>query len=173
MKRGYTVSGWVRRTFTWYFSGKVILAILVIVVSAASITASSTNYQAELGSAYNVSNGLLVGDKGFSKPSVGAGATGACPTANVTFGPSPGSANNAIVAGDIVYDVQVNATGTTPLVSCFTVTLTLSIGGTQTTKSLNIASGSSVSTGQAIDCKLDIGTTSLPLSPFSFRLTVQ
>jgi hypothetical protein len=43
----------------------------------------------------------------------------------------------------------------------------------QTTRTLTIASGTSVAAGQTIDCKLDIGMTSLPLSPFSFKLTVQ
>jgi hypothetical protein len=170
MNHGSAVHHWLRRTFTWYFSAKVVLAILVIAVSAASITASSTNYQAEMGSAYNISNNILVGDKGFSKPLVGTSATGSCPSAgNVTFGIVPGTANNAITAGDIVYDVQVNATASTPLLRCFTVTLTLS----QTTRTLTIASGTSIAAGQTIDCKLDIGMTSLPLSPFSFKLTVQ
>jgi hypothetical protein len=174
MKRGSTISSWIRRTFTWYFSAKVVLAVLVIAVSAATITASSTNYQAEVGSSYSVSNNLLVGDKGFSKPAVDTSATGSCPSAgNVTFNASPGSANNAIIAGDIVYDVQVNATTSTPLVSCFTVTLTISQSGSQTTRSLAIASGTSVAADQTIDCKLDIGTTSLPASPFSFKVTVQ
>jgi hypothetical protein len=166
------ISRWVHRTFTWYFSAKVVLAVIVIAVSAASITASSSNYQAEVGSAYNVSNNLLVGDKGFSKPAAAIGLTGSCPTANVTFGVIPLSANNAIVAGDIVYDVQVNETASTPALSCFTVTLALSLSGSQITKSLTIASGASVAAGQTIDCKLDIGTTSLPASPFSFKVTV-
>jgi hypothetical protein len=174
MKRGSTISSWIRRTFTWYFSAKVALAVLVIAVSAATITTSSTNYQAEFGSAYNVSNNLLVGDKGFSKPSADTSATGSCPSAgNVTFNASPGSANNAIIAGDIVYDVQVNATASTPLVSCFTVTLTISQSGSQITKTLAIASGTSVAADQTIDCKLDIGTASLPASPFSFKIAVQ
>jgi len=173
MKCTSAISRWVRHSFTWYFSAKVVLAILIFAVSAASITASTTNYQAELGSAYNVSNNLLVGDKGFSKPSVGTGATGSCPAANVTFSGSPGNANNAITAGDIVYDVQVNATASTPLVSCFTVTLTISLSGSQITRSLTIASGTSVAADQTIDCKLDIGITSLPASPFSFTVTVQ
>ncbi len=174
MKRGSTISSWARRTFTWYFSAKVVLAILVIAVSAASITASSMNYQAELGSAYNFSNNLLVVDKGFSKPAISTGATGSCvSTGNVTFSATPGIANNAISAGDVVYDLQVNATASTPLVSCFTVTLTLSLSGSQTTRSLEIASGTSVWAGQTIDCKLDIGTSSLPASPFSFEVTVQ
>jgi len=174
MKCPSVISRRVRRTFTWYFSAKVGLAILVLAVSAASITASSTTYQAELGSAYNVSNNLLVGDKGFFKPAVSTGATGSCPSIdNVTFSGSPGTANNAITAGDIVYDVQVNATASTPLVSCFTVTLTISLSGSQITRSLTIASGTSVAADQTIDCKLDIGITSLPASPFSFTVTVQ
>jgi hypothetical protein len=171
MNGGSTISRWVRRTFTWYFSAKVVLAILVLAVSAATITVMSTNYQAEMGSAYNVSNNLLVEDKGFSKPSSGTAATGSCPSlGNVTFGPVPGAANNGITAGDIVYDVQVNATSNTPLVKCFTVTL--SIAGSPD-KSLTIASGILVLAGQTIDCKLDTGMTTLPASPFSFRVTVQ
>lgn len=172
MKRT-SATRWVRRTFTWYFSAKVVLAILVIAVSAASITATSSNYQAEIGSSHSVNSNLLAGDKGFSKPSSSTSATGSCPLAT-TFGASPGSANNAISAGDIVYDVQVNTTATTPAAACFTVTLTLFLSdGSQTTKSLMINSGVLITAGQTIDCKLDIGTTSLPLSPFSFRLTVQ
>ena len=161
---------WSRRTFTWYFSAKVVLAILAIAVSAA-ITVSSSNYQAEHASAYNAANNILVGDKGFSKPASSTSATGTCPTGNVTFGVT-GTANNAIAAGDIVYDVQVNATVTTPTLRCFTVTLTLSISGPPTTKTLTIASGASVAAGQTIDCKLDTGLTSLPAVPFSFTLTV-
>jgi hypothetical protein len=161
MKLGPTVSRWVRRTFTWYFSTKLILAILVIAVSAATITVTSKTYQGEVGSAVNVSNNILVGDKGFLKPSSSTAATGSCPSGNVTF---------SSTAGDIVYDVQVNATASTPLRSCFTVTL--SITGSPD-KSLTIASGTSVATGWTIDCKLDIGTTSLPASPYTFRVTVQ
>jgi hypothetical protein len=171
MKLGPTVSRWVRRTFTWYFSTKLTLAILVIAVSAATITVTSKTYQGEVGSAVNVSNNILVGDKGFSKPVVGTGATGSCPSAGkVTFSAIAGTANNAITAGDIVYDVQVNATASTPKVSCFTVTL--SITGSPD-KSLTMASGTSVAAGWTIDCTLDIGTTSLPASPYTFKITVQ
>jgi hypothetical protein len=170
LKLGSKVSRWVRRTLTWCFSAKLILAILVIAVSAATITVTSNTYQGEVGSAVNVTNTILVGDKGFLKPSLSAAATGSCPSGNVTFSSSAGVANNAITAGDIVYDVQVNATASTPLRSCFTVTL--SITGSPD-KSLTIASGNSVSAGWTIDCKLDIGTTALPASPYSFKVTVQ
>ncbi len=164
---------WLRRTFTLYLGAKIALAVLVLAVSAAAVTVAPTNDQAEMGSAFNISNNILVGDKGFSKPATGTGVTGTCPSGNVTFAATPGSANNLIIAGDIVYDVQVNATALTPLVSCFTVSITLPIGGSQTTKSLTIASGTSVAAGWTIDCKLDIGTTTLPASPYSFKVVVQ
>ncbi len=171
MKLGSKVYRWVGRSLTWFFSTKLVLPILVLAVSAATITATTKNYQGEIGSAVNVSNNILVGDKGFSKPLVNTAATGSCPSGNVTFAATPGlQANNAITAGDIVYDVQVNATASTPLRSCFTVTL--SISGSPD-KSLTIASGTSVSAGWTIDCKLDIGTTSLPASPYTFKVTVQ
>jgi len=171
MKRPSATS-WVRRTFTWYLTAKAVLAILVIAVSAASITASTMNYQAEFGSAYNAKNNILLGDKGFSKPTVGTAATASCPSA-VTFGPIPGGANNNITAGHIVFDVQVNSTGTTPTLKCFIVTLTLTLTGSQTIKTLAIASGVSVADGWTIDCKLDTAMTSLPMSPFSFTVIVQ
>jgi hypothetical protein len=170
MKRRTSVSRWVRRTCTWYFSAKI-LVILVLAVSAATIATTSTNYQAEMGSAYNAANNILVGDKGFLKPAAGTVATGTCPTGNVTFGVT-GTANNAIIAGHIVYDVQVNATATTPTLRCFTVTLTLTVSGPPTTITLTIASGTSVAAGQTVDCKLDTGLTTLPTVPFSFTLTV-
>jgi len=174
MKRPSALSRRLRRTFTWYFSAKVVLVILLVSVSAASITATSSNYQAQMSSAYNASNNILIGDKGFTKPAASTGTTQPCPSAgNVTFSSVPGTANNAITAGDIVYDVQVNATATTPLVKCFTVTLTLSISGPPTIKTLTIASGTSVTAGWTIDCKLDTGLTALPNVPFSFTLTVQ
>jgi hypothetical protein len=170
LKLGSAISRWVRRTLSLYFSTKFVLAILVIAVSAAAITVTSKNYQGEVGSAVNVSNSILVMDKGFLKPSANTTATGSCPSGNVTFSSTAGVANNAITAGDIVYDVQVNATASTPLRSCFTVTL--SITGSPD-KSLTIASGTSTAAGWTIGCKLDIGTTSLPASPYTFKVTVQ
>ncbi len=167
---GSKISRWVRRTLTSYVSAKVVLAILVIAVSAANITVTTKNYQAEMGSAVNVNNNILVGDKGFLKPSTNTAATGSCPSGNVTFSSTAGVANNAITAGDLVYDVQVNATASTPLRSCFTVTF--SISGSPD-KTVTIASGTSIAAGWTIDCKLDIGTTSFPASPYSFKVTVQ
>jgi hypothetical protein len=171
MKREISISRWVRRTFTWYLSAKI-LVILVLAVSAATIATTSKNYQAEMGSAYNAANNILVGDKGFVKPGAGTAATGTCPSGNVTFAATPGTANTALAAGDIVYDVQVNATATTPTLKCFTVTLTLTVTGPPTTKTLTIASAASVTAGWTIDCKLDTGLTTLPTVPFSFTLTV-
>ena len=160
-----------RRMFTWYLFVKITLALLVLVVSAA-ITVTPTTYQAEIGSAYQVTNNLAIEDRGFTTATTTTSATGTCPTSNVTFTGSPQKANNPITLGDIVYDLQVNSTASTPVSSCFTVTLTLSLGGTQTTKILSIASGSTVAPSQTIDCTLDIGTSLVPVSPFSFKVTV-
>ena len=175
MNRSSVTYRWLRRILGWFFSAKLVLAILVIAVSAASIPITNNKYQAEIGSAYNITNNIVVGDKGFSKPIAGTAATGTCPSgpgANVTFGITPGNANNQILAGDIVYDVQVNETINTPTLSCFTVSLTIPVSGSQVTKSLTIASGTSVTAGWTIDCKLDIGTTTLPASPYSFKVVV-
>ena len=161
----------IRRGFTWYLSAKIILALLVLAASAA-ITVSNTSYQAEMGSAYQVNNNLSVEDKGFTTATTNTASTGACPTGNVTFTSTPQTANNGISAGDIVYDVQVNTTASSPAMMCFTVTLTLSIGGTQTSKSVTIATSSTVTAAQAIDCRFDIGTSTVPISPFSFKVTV-
>ena len=168
------ISNWLRRTFTWYLSTKVALAILVLAVSAASITATTTNYQAEIGGALNVTNNLVGTDKGFSKAGLAIVATATCPSLlNVTFSTTPTTANNLVAPLDVVYDVQVNTTATTPKVSCFTVSLTLTPnGGSPTTFSLKIATSSSVSAGYTIDCKFDVGA-SLPGSPFSFKVSVQ
>ena len=161
----------IRRGFTWYLLAKITLALLVLTVSAA-ITVSNTTYQAEMGSAYQVNNNLTVEDKGFTTATTNIGPTGTCPTGNVTFTSTPETANNGITAGDVVYDVQVNTTASSPTMMCFTVTLTLSIGGTQTTKSVTIATGTTITAAQAIDCMLDIGTSAVPTSPFSFKVTV-
>ncbi len=156
----------------FYASLKVFLS-LILLVYAASITTTTKVTQSETGGALNVTNNLVGQDKGFAKAASASVAAGNCPISNVTFTSSPQTANNAITAGEIVYDIQVNTTASTPTISCFTATLTLTpSGGSQTTYTVKIATGTSVSAGWTIDCKFDIGS-SLPTSPFSFKVTVQ
>jgi len=158
---------------TWAFAVKLVL-VVVMVVSGASIGITQTKYQSETGGTLNVANQVNLIDKGFTSATVPSSATGTCPSANVTFGPIAGMAiNKTISINDYVYDAQVATTGSTPALTCFTVSLTLTPnGGPQATYTLKIASGATITPGQTIDCKFDIGT-SLPIPPYTFLAKVQ
>jgi len=162
----------LQRGLTWAFAVKLVL-VMVMVVSGASIGISQTNYQSETGGTLTVANQVNLVDKGFASATLPSTATGNCPSANVTFGVTPGTANNAITMNDYVYDAQVATTASTPALTCFTVSLTLTPnGGPQTTYTLKIASGATIIAGQTIDCKFDIGTN-LPTPPYTFLAKVQ
>jgi len=155
-----------------YITLKVLLTLFVLVY-AADIAVTQSPHHALIGGYLSVTNNLTAMDKGFSKAGSTLTATGNCPTSNVTFTSGPGIANNNITAGNIVFIVQVNTTASTLTLRCFTVTLTLTpASGPQTTHTIKLATSSSVSAGWTIDCKFDIGT-SLPASPYSFKVTVQ
>ena len=145
-----------------------ILLSLVVLVSAASITITSSNYQAEIGSSVTVANGLLATDKGFTVASAGVNATGTSCSSPTTFGPVTGTASTAIVLGDLAYDVQISTAGA-PANMTFNVTFVLA--GTPYGP-LCIQTPSPSVDGQTIDCKYDVGI-SLPSSPYSFRVLVQ
>ena len=154
---------------SWIFAAKLVLA-LVAIVFAASVSVTSSSYQAEIGSAVNVANGLVAMDKGFSLASVASNGT-SC-SSPVTFGPSPGTANTNITAGHLVYDVQVNSTTSTsipPAGTKFNVTLVI---GSNPYGPVCIQTPIPSVSGQTIDCKFDVGAA-LPASPYTFKVTVQ
>lgn len=162
----------MQRGLTWTVAIKMLL-LMIMVVSGASIGITQTKYQSEMGGTLNVANQVNLIDKGFATAAIPSGATGNCPSANVTFGITPGTANNAITTNDYVYDAQVATTASTPALTCFTVTLILTPnGGPQTTYTLKVASGATITAGQTIDCKFDIGAV-LPTPPFTFLARVQ
>jgi len=143
---------------------------LVAVVFAASISVTSSTYQAEIGSAVKVANGLIAIDKGFSLVLVASSAT-SC-SSPVVFGPVPGTANTNITAGHLVYDVQVNSTASSsmpPAGTKFNATLVLA---SISYGPVCISTPNPSVLGQTIDCKFDVGTL-LPTSPYSFKVTVQ
>jgi hypothetical protein len=148
---------------------KLVLS-LVAIVFAASISVTSSTYQAEIGSAVKVANGLLATDKGFSRFfSVSIATSCSIP---VLFGVLPGTANTNIVAGDLVYDVQVNSTTSTsvpPAGTKFNVTLILA---STTYGPVCIQTPNPSVSFQTIDCKFDVGTA-LPASPYTFKVTIQ
>jgi hypothetical protein len=146
------------------FAGKVILT-LVTVVFAASITVGTTTYQAEIGSTYNVTNQLTATDKGFSSVSSTTAATScSSPTA---FGVLTGTANNALTSGHQMYTVQVASTASTAQHG-YNVTLVLA---STTYGPVCITQTGAPTAGQLINCEFDVGTT-LPTSPYSFKVTV-
>ncbi len=144
-----------------------VLLSLVAIVFAASISVTSITYRAEMGSVVIVANGLLATDKGFaSSPTAGSSAGTSC-TSPVTFGILPKTANTTIVAGHLVYHVQVNATASAPINTKFNVTLVLASTtyGPLCIQTLALLSGT-------IDCRFDVGTA-LPASPYTFKVTIQ
>ncbi len=156
------------RRVSWLPLVKIVLS-LGILVYAASISATTTTYQAELGSLVKVANNLLATDKGFTLAGAGSSATGTSCSSPIIFGGSPGTANTAITASHLVYDVQVNSTTNASPTTKFNVTLVLA---STTYGPLCIQTPASPANGQTIDCKFDVGTT-LPSSPYSFKVTVQ
>jgi hypothetical protein len=163
---------WLQRMFTWYFSTKVLVTVLVLAVSAASIIATTKNYQAEIGGALNVTNSLVATDKGLSRAASTFGAAGISCSSPVIFGASV--ANNAVTLLDFVYNVRVNETLMTSINTCFKATLVITPnGGSATTYGpvyMNSTAPSLVT--NRVDCQFDIGI-SIPSSPYSFQLTVQ
>ncbi len=145
---------------------------LILLVHAGVIPSGIITQRFVTGGALNLNSTLVGRDKGFSKANSGIGQAGQNCAAQVVFSSSPGTANNIITSGHIVYTVQLNTTSSTATNSCFTVTLTITSGGIQSSFSTNIGNGSTNTAGQTIDCKFDVGLTSLPTSPFSFHLSV-
>lgn len=148
------------------FVAKLLLS-LVAIAFAASISVTSSTYQAQMGSALNFPAGLLATDKGFSAASAGVSAFGTSCSSPATFNIDT-VANTAISAGHFVYDVQVNATGSAPAATKFTVTFVLGSTtlGPLCIQTLAVLSGT-------IDCKFDIGSNALPAPPYTYKLTIQ
>jgi hypothetical protein len=153
----------------------VALALLVLAVSAASITATNQTYQAEIGGAMNVNNKLVGIDKGFAKASSGASAsgTGSCATP-VLFTITPGAnATTVVTSGHYVYDVQITNTTLTPALTCYQVLLTLHpSGGPLTTYGPLFIQTTVAAAWQPLDARFDIQSTTAPTSPFSFLITI-
>ena len=166
MSKVSRLSGIIRRGGSWIFAAKLLLS-LVAIAFAASVSVTSSSYQAEIGSAVNVVNGLIATDKGFSvSPTAGASAGTSC-NSPVSFSVSPQTANTTIVAGHLVYDVQVNATSGAPANTVFNATLVVgsTTYGPLCIQTLALLSGT-------IDCRFDVGTA-LPASPYTFKVTIQ
>lgn len=160
------ISRFAVRGGRWAFVAKLVVS-LVAIVFAASISVTSSTYQAEIGSAVNVANGLIATDKGFAVQVLGSAVT-SC-SSPVTFGVIPGIANTPVTAGHLVYDVQVNSTASVTPSMKFNATLVV---GSIAYGPVCIETPASPADQQTIDCKFDVGTT-LPASPYTFQVTIQ
>ena len=150
----------------WIFASKLLIS-LVAIAFAASISITSSTYRAETGSVMKFPTGMIATDKGFSKAPATVSAFPASCSSPATFGVDT-SANTAITAGDLVYDVQVNATGgLLPGNTKFNVTLVVgsTTYGPVCLQTLLVLTGT-------IDCKFDV-STALPASPYTFKITIQ
>ena len=146
-----------------------LLLTLLIIVFAATINSTPKNFTAELGSAATVPSGLLMTDRGFATATSSATANGTC-TVPIVFGATASVGNNGITSGHIVYTVRVNSTTTAQALKKYNVTFTL---GSTLYGPICIQTAAVPANGQIIDCKFDIAITALPVSIYTFKVTIQ
>jgi hypothetical protein len=146
---------------------------LLVVTYAADITSTTKTYYAENGGVISVTNNVTATDKGIARiTSVGGIVSGTCGL-NVTFGGTPRLANTTLTANDFAYTVEVTTTNSTPANTCLSVTLKITpASGAPLNETVYLATGQSVTENETVDCQFDIGP-SLPVSPYSFIITVQ
>lgn len=147
--------------------------VVAIIVYASSVT-TSTNYQAEKATYLSVTNGLLVMDEGYSKISSTTSAAGTSCGSPVNYGASPGVANTPLTAGNILFDVEANTTASSTPNTCYSITLYVSTSIASQTQygPVYVATSSTVTPGQMIDCSFGVGAA-LPPSTYTFKITVQ
>src|SRR3989442_9896754 len=141
----------------------LLLAAVVISVSAAPSIVTNSNYQAEVGQYRNtVNGGLEVRDAGNAPAGSNVNATGTAANCgdNILISTAGGIANTAITSGDLVYSVKVLARSSPlpPSNTCFMVTL--SYNGAPLMP-LYVKT-STPSAGDFAICWWDLGVTSLP-----------
>jgi hypothetical protein len=157
------------RRASWLIFAKVMISVVVLAY-AATISVTTSNYQGEMGSVFTVTNTLVATDKGFYLAISTSSSNGTSCSSPVSFAATSSVANNGITSGHLVYTVRVNGTGSTPVNTKFNVTFVI---GSSTFGPLCIQSQASSVNGETIDCKFDIGTNSLPASPYTFKVTIQ
>lgn len=165
----------LHKRIRWYVAAKVLLS-LIFLAYAGSLSVSTSEFQAENGGSIAFTDNLTAADKGISLVPSPAPVSGASCASNVTFASgSPRTANTNLTANHYMYTIQVNTTGSTVALSCFTVTFTIIASGISSNPSiLYLAANATapVPANQTINCEFDIGAT-LPPSPYSFSVAVK
>jgi hypothetical protein len=135
----------------------ILVSVAVSYAVASTITVSSTTYQQILGGYVSSTGGLTATDSGFS--------TAVLPTS------AAGTSSPGVVAGRWQWTFQVATTGSTAASTTFTVALTVNQNGVATSYTVYVATGGTVTSGQAINCIFDIGTS--VTTPLSYTFTVK
>jgi hypothetical protein len=173
LARAAVLSSFFFRQLSLFLVLKICL-FLTILVYGATIVVVPTNYKAVSAGRISVNTNLLGQDRGFSKANsaIAAAGTNCGAGTQVNFSAVAGTANTALTAGDIVYDLQVNTTASTPSNTCWTVSLVYTpTGGSQTSAGSVVIATTVAVSGQTVDCKFDVGA-SLPAPPFTFQVSV-
>ena len=138
---------------------------------ASTINISSTTYQQILGGYISSTGGLTATDSGFATAALPSSAAGTSSGSPVTFTITTGTASPGVTAGHVQWTSQVATTGSTPASTTFTVALTVNLNGSNTSYTAYVATGGTVTSGQAINCIFDLGTGIT--APLSYTFTVK
>ena len=149
----------------------ILLSVAVSYAVASTITVTSTTYQQILGGYVSSTGGLTATDSGFSTSALGTSAAGTSSGSPITFGVVAGTASPGVVASHWQWTFQVATTGSTAVSTTFTVALTVNQNGVATSYTVYVATGGTVTSGQAINCIFDIGTS--VTTPLSYTFTVK
>jgi len=149
----------------------IVISVAVSYAVASTITVSSTTYQQILGGYISSTGGLTATDSGFSTAVLATTAAGTSSGSPITFGITTGTASSGVVASHWQWAFQVATTGSTAASTTFTVALTVNQNGVATSYTVYVATGGTVTSGQAINCIFDIGTS--VTTPLSYTFTVK
>ena len=145
----------------------------VFLAYAATSSIATTSYRALIGGELNVVSALSSADRGFAIATSNIAANGAACGNAVQFGLLAGTATPGVASGHMIYDIQLNTTGSTPA-TCWQVKLTYTTSSGSSTTVGPVWIGNSVANpplDEVIDCQFDMGA-SLPSSPFSYAVVV-
>jgi len=149
----------------------ILLSVAVSYAVASTITVSTTTYQQILGGYISSTGGLTAIDSGLSTAALPTSSAGTSSGSPVIFDVATGTASPGIAAVHWQWTFQVATTGSTAVSTTFTVALTVNQNGTPTSYTVYVATGGTVTSGQAINCIFDIGTSIT--TPLSYTFTVK
>ncbi len=143
------------------------IAAFSVASYAATVSVSTTTYQAQYGVSYNVTGAFTASDQGFSVvPTTAAASAQPCPWAN------NGSCATALTQGHYKYTLQLTLNTVPGATTIYTVTVKWDQGTGQTQLGqLTVSVPNTAVAGQIMTVKMDTGGTSFT-TPLSLDVTV-